>query len=213
MKKMIAFSLVALMALPAIAFAQTMTVSADPDGAGGSGPYTQVFDSPVGLTFDLVVWMDTAGEPSSAAEFVMSELLLVAPGILKTGTLRINNTQLDLGDNARGEYIIAFGGCEPPSSDLLMVRVTYIDLGTAVGSDVVLTLRGFELGDSQPSSFAGAVGFVDCSDAKVFSVMGGTDGGITGADVVFPDGGMVLNPTPIVVPTADDSMGQLKARF
>ena len=213
MMKMITFSLVVLMALPTIAFAQTMAVSADPDGAAGTGPFTQVFDSPVGVGFDLVVWMDTAGEPSSAAEFVVTELLVATPGVFKLGTIKINNTPLDLGDNARGEYLLAFGGCEVPSAELLMVRVTYGDFSGVIGADVVMSLRGLQPGDSQPSTFFGELGFVDCSDQPFVATMGGADGGFTGAGVNFPDGGLVLNPTPLVVPTVDNSVGQLKARF
>ena len=213
MMKMITFSLVVLMALPTIAFAQTMAVSADPDGAAGSGPYTQVFDSPVGLGFDIVIWMDTAGEPSSAAEFVATELLVVTPGVFKLGTLKINNTPLDLGDNLVGEYLLAFGGCEAPSAELLMVRVTYGDFSGSIGADVVMSLRGLQPGDSQPSTFGGELGFVDCVDGPWLATLGGADGGFTGSQVVFPDGGLVLNPTPLVVPTVDNSVGQLKARF
>ena len=214
MKKILTATLaVALVFGATAAFAQTMAVSADPDGAAGSGPYTQVFDSPVGLGFDIVVWMDTAGEPSSAAEFVMTELLLATPGVFKLGTIKINNTPLDLGDNARGEYLLAFGGCEAPSPELTMVRVTYGDFGGVIGADVVLSLRGLQPGDSQPSTFNGELGFVDCVDGAWVATMGGADGGVTGSGVTFPDGGLVLNPIPLAVPTVDNSVGQLKARF
>ena len=213
MMKMIALSLVVLMALPSIALAQTIAISADPDGAGGSGPFTQVFDTPVGLGFDLVVWMDSAGEPSSAAEFIVTELLVVTPGVFKLGTIRINNTPLDIGDNLVGEYIIAFGSCEATSTQLELVRVTYGDFSGVIGADLVMNLRGFQEGDSQPSTFNGEPGFVDCTEGTHTLVMGGADGGLTGAQVVFPDGSLVCNPVPVVVPTVENSMGQLKARF
>jgi len=214
MKKLLTATLAVALVFGATgAFGQTMTVSADPDGAGGNGPFTQVFDSPVGAGFDVVVWMDTAGEPSSAAEFVVTELLVVTPGVFKLGTIKINNTPLDLGDNAVGEYVMAFSGCEPPSAQLAMVRVTYGDFSGAVGSDVVLTLRGLQPGDSQPSTFGGELGFVDCNEGTHVSAMGGADGGITGALVEFPDGSLCMNPTPIAIPVGDNSVSQLKARF
>jgi len=214
MKKMIAFALVALMTIPAIAFAQhTITVSADPDGAAGSAPFTQVFDTPAGGTFDLVVWMDTAGEASNAAEFVMTELLVEAPGVLKTGTVKINGA-LDLGDNALGEYVLALRGCLPATTEWNLVRLTYLQFSLGViPNDMVLSLRGFQQGDTQPSTFNGAPGFVDCAENKFPMTMGGVDGGTTGSGVVFPDGSLALNPTPVAVPTLDNSIGQLKARF
>ena len=63
----------------------------------------------------------------------------------------------------------------------------------------MLTLRGFQAGDSQPSSFGGELGFIDCADNGIAVPMGGTDGGVTGAGVVFPDGSCVLNATADVV--------------
>ena len=150
MKKMIAFALVALLALPALAFGQTMQVTG---GVTGSGTDSQVLDL-VGPQFDLIVRLE-------------------------------------------------------------LVRVGYGDFGGALapGSDLVVSLRGFQPGDSQPSSFNGELGFVDCSDVKFPVPMGGTDGGVTGSGVEFPDGGMVIQGTPLVVPTDAGTMGQLKARF
>jgi hypothetical protein len=213
MKKIFAATLaVALVFGATAAFAQTIAVSADPDGPGPLG-LTQVFDAPAGLTFDLVVWMDTAGVETNAAEFVMTELRVVAPGVLSTATVKFNNA-LDLGLNSVGEYLLAFGACFPPATQMEMVRVTYLQLaaGTIV-ADQLITLRGFQPGDTRPSTFAGEPGFVDCSEGKHPLVLGGADGGTTGADVVFPDGTLILNPTPLVVPTVDNSMGQLKAHF
>jgi hypothetical protein len=214
MKKLLTATLAVALVFGATgAFAQTIAVSADPDGAGGSGPFTQVLDSPVGLGFDIVIWMDSAGEPSSAAEFIVTELLTEAPGVFKLGTIRINNTPLDIGDNLIGEYIIAFGSCEPVSSQLVLVRVTYGDFSGAIGADLVMNLRGFQPGDTQPSTFDGEPGFVDCTEGTHTLVMGGVDGGVTGSGVVFPDGSLGVNPTPIPIPNSDNSVGQLKARF
>jgi hypothetical protein len=207
MKKMIAFALVALMALPALAFGQTMSIGAGPL-AGAPGP---VFDAPSGIQFDVVATLVPGGESSSAAEFVMSELNVINPGIFKLGTAKFNGA-LDLGENSLGEYILAFQGCFPDAS-VEMVRVTYGTFGGVPAADTVLTLRGFQAGDTQPSSFNGELGFIDCSDNGIVATLGGTDGGFTGADVEFPDGSCVLNATPVVVDNEAGSMGQLKTRF
>ena len=211
MKKMIAFALVALLALPALAFGQTMQVTG---GVTGSGSDSQVLEL-AGPQFDLVVRLDPAGQASSAAEFVMTELLVEIPGIFKLSTVKVLNTPLDLGDNTKGEYILAFGDCIPVGGLVELVRVGYGDFGGALtpNSDFVVSLRGFEAGDSQPSSFNGELGFVDCGDVKYTCALGGTDGGVTGSGVTFPDGGMVIQGTPLVVPTETGTMGQLKARF
>jgi len=207
MKKMIAFALVAMLALPAMAFAQTMSVSVD-----DAGTRTQVFDVGFGQTFDLVVYLDTGGEGSTAAEFVMTELVLVAPGVFKLGTIKINDA-LDLADNGLGEYLMAFQFCAPGGAPLEIVRVNYGAFQGIPAADTVVSLRGFQPGDSKPSTFEGEMGYIDCADVGFPVFMGGTDGGITGADVVFPDGSCVLNPTPIVVDNEAGSVGQLKARF
>ena len=207
MKKMVAFAAVALLALPALAFAQTLSIGAGPV----AGPPTPVFDIGQGAQFDVVVTMN-AGGAAAAAEFVATELLIVAPGVFKLGTAKINNTPLDLGDNALGEYILSFSGCVNPGL-IQLVRVTYGTFGGPVPVDTVLRLRGLQPGDSQPSSFNGQLGYVDCTDVKFTAALGGTDGGITGSGIIFPDGGGVINGTPLVVDNDAGSMGQLKARF
>ena len=158
MKKMIAFALVALLALPVAATAQVMYVQGAPLG-GTPGP---VFDIGQGAQFNLAVVLE-AGSESSAAEFVMTELLVVAPGVFKLNTTKINNTQLDLGNNAVGEYLMAYAGCVA-SGPQEIVRINYGDFGGVIGSDVVLQIRGFEPGDSQPSSFNGQMGYITPTD-------------------------------------------------
>jgi hypothetical protein len=209
MKKMLAFAVVALFALPTLAFAQTMYVGAAATG-GEPGPIWET--GGFGQTFDLVVSLDPAGNASSGAEFVMTELLIVAPGVFKLATDRIFGSQLDLGDNALGEYIIAFGACAP-AGVVEMVRVNYGTFQGDVPTDTVITLRGLQPGDSQPSTFDGELGFFDCSDNGFLAQLGGADGGTTGSGVDFPDGACVINGTPVVVDNEAGSMGQLKARF
>jgi hypothetical protein len=210
MKKLLSATLaVAFIFAASGALAQSMFVGAAPTG-GSPGPVLET--GGFGQTFDLIVSLDTAGEPSSGAEFVMTELLVVAPGVFKLATNRIFGSQLDLGDNAVGEYIIAFGACAPPGI-VEMVRVNYGTFQGDVPSDTVIALRGLQPGDSQPSTFGGELGFFDCTDNGFVAQFGGTDGGETGSGVVFPDGSCVVNPTPLAVDNEAGSMGQLKARF
>ena len=210
MKKLLSATLaVALVFGVSGAMAQTMSVSANLIG----GTPGQVVDIPQGTQFNMTVSLDPAGEGSSAAEFVMTELLLIAPGVFKLGTVKINNTPLDLGDNARGEYVLAFQGCVPAGAPVEMVVLTYGTFGGPVPVDTVIELRGLQPGDSVESTFGGELGLIDCADNGIPAQMGGTEGGITGSGVVFPDGSCVLNPTPIAVDNVDGSVGQLKARF
>jgi hypothetical protein len=208
MKKLLSATLaVALVFGASSAIAQTMYIGAGPLGGAPSA----LFDVPGGIQFDVVATLDPGGESSSAAEFVMSELNVINPGIFKLGTAKFNGA-LDLGENSLGEYILAFQGCFPDAT-VEMVRVTYGTFGGTPAPDTVLTLRGFQAGDTQPSSFNGELGFIDCSDNGIVATLGGTDGGFTGADVEFPDGSCVLNATPVVVDNEAGSMGQLKTRF
>jgi hypothetical protein len=210
MKKLLSATLaVALVFGASSAFAQNMYVKGNLLG----GTPGSLVDVPMGTQFNLTVSLDTGGDASAAAEFVMTELLLIAPGVFKLGTVKVNNTPLDLGNNAAGEYIIAFSACVAGGAPVNMVTLTYGTFGGPVPADTVISLRGFQAGDSQPSSFGGELGYVDCADQPVFVTMGGTDGGTTGSGVVFPDGSCVINATPIAVPTADGSVGQMKARF
>ena len=208
MKKMIAFALVAMLALPAAAFGQVMYV----EGAPMGGVASPAFDIGQGAQFNLFVVLD-AGTESSAAEFVMTELLLVAPGVFKLGTVKINNTPLDLGDNAVGEYVLAFQGCVAGGAPVTMVTLTYGTFGGPVPADTAITLRGLQPGDSVESTFGGELGYIDCSDNGFVVAMGGTDGGFTGSGAEFPDGGCMINGTPVVVDNEAGSVGSLKARF
>jgi hypothetical protein len=210
MKKLLSATLaVALVFGVSGAMAQTMNVSANLPG----GPAGAVVDVPQGTTFEMRVSLDAAGEASSAAEFVMGELLLLAPGVFKLGTIKVNNTPLDLGDNAVGEYVMAFGTCVPGGAPVDLVVLNYGTFGGPVPVDTVIALRGLQPGDSVESTFNGDLGFIDCSDNGYVAQMGGTDGGVTGSGVEFPDGSLVINPTPLAVPTVDGSVGQLKAQF
>ena len=206
--------MVLFLALPGLAFAQaTMALSVD---AGGS--FVQWYDTPVGTSFDVVVWVDTDGETAVAAEFVLTELALAVPGVMKVGTTKVAPVNLEIGDNSVGEYLFHFGDlndpvCKGPSPQLELVRIENLDATGLIGRDVLLTLRGFGPGDTAPSSFQGAPGFATCSNIGVACRVGGADGGYTQSGTFVPDGSVVLNPTAGFVADGIESMGMQKARF
>ena len=203
MKKMILLAIVTILAVPAMAFAQNMHVLAGLQGA----PPSNVADVPA--PFDVFVMLDAGTSDASAAEFVVSELRVLVPGVFQIGEVKINNTPLDVGNNDVGEYVMSFSGCFGPGL-LELVKKSYF--GT-IPADTVLELRGLQDGDSQPSTFDGELGFIDCANVGFAVSMGGTDGGVTGAGVEFPDGSCVLNPTQDVVDNEAGSVSALKGRF
>jgi hypothetical protein len=166
-------------------------------GDTGSG-LSRTIEPAIGIPFDIVANVDEV-LVMAAAEFVMTDLAMEYPGVFKLATFKVNNTPLDPGDNARGEYVLAFGGCVRENFEA--VRVTYLDIGGFVGSDAVLSLRGFEAGDTQPSSFNNRMGFIDCiftgGGKHLLDVT--TPGLITGSGAYAPPGAMVVNATQPVV--------------
>jgi hypothetical protein len=206
---MFALALVAGLFLPAQA-QDTIAIYFD-DPVSGLARYGNTVQ---GQPFDLVVVTETS-QSSCAGEFVMTELLVVTPGVFKLSTVKINNTQLDLGDNAVGEYLMAYAGCVA-SGPQEIVRINYGDFGGVIGSDVVLQIRGFEPGDSQPSSFNGQMGYITpTDDGIVLSPAPWTDGDIIDptkdANVDSADGVCVLNA--VALPNETESVSSLKARF
>ena len=189
----------------------TITVSAD-----DAGELVQFYDTPVGAPFELVVWLDTDGHTASAAEFVMTELTQLVPGVLKLSVSRINAPTVDLGDNSRGEYLFPFGPtedhCVEPSAQLEIVRVEYLDNTGAIGRGVIVSLRGLQPGDTVPSSFDGEPGFATC-DQSLYRCDGGTPGGFTVSGGRFPDGATVLNPRVGIVSGPSTSLSTVKARY
>ena len=190
--------LIMLVARPAAA-GPTMALWGD-DGSGLSpdlAPRT-------GVPFDVVVTLDSDGQSVAAAEFVISDLRNVFPGVFAVATKKINDTPLDLGQNDLGEYIIALGGCEPSGRQIELVRITYADYSGAIGAQsALLTIRGFEAGDTQPSSFGGFPGIVNCRDPgdKFVAEMGGHEN----------EGALCVNC--FEPPANDASMGELKSKF
>ena len=163
--------------------------------------------------FEIVAVMKAAN-PSSAAEFVMDDLVVLFPGVFKLSTVKVNNTPLDEGDNSVGEYAMVFDGCVGAGA-VEVLRVQYGDFGSVISADVVLSMRGLQPGDSQPSSFGGDMGYVDCVDAKHalagepwadFDIYDPT----WRPDIDSADGVLVLNPE---VAVRKSSIGMLKALY
>jgi hypothetical protein len=179
----------------------------------GAGLSRHINTTP-GTPFDLVVITKTSNG-GTAAEFIMTELLVVTPGVFKLDTKRVNGTTLDLGDNALGEYIIAYQICVGAGLTEV-VRVQYGDFGGDIGNDVVLSLRGFGPGDTQPSTFDGEPGYVDCALLTHVLVPEPWEDFETHDPTKDPntdsaDGVLVLNAD--IIPTDSTSVGELKARF
>jgi hypothetical protein len=197
MKVLASASLALVLASAPVAAAPTMAVWGD-DGTGLSPNLTIQADKP----FDVVVTLDSDGYDAAAAEWVMTELRIVYPGLFAIATKKINDTPLDLGLNDGGEYLMAFGDCEPSGDRIELARITYADLTGVVGTrSTLVTLRGFEPGDTQPSSFSGQPGFVDCDNSKHAAEMGGNEN----------QGALCVNCYQ--PPERETSMTELKAKF
>lgn len=204
-----ALALVACVATPAVVQAQD-NIGVYFNDAGTLRRY-----GTTSQTFDVAV-VAKCDDGSVAGEFVIRELLVDVPGVFKINTVKINNTPLDLGNNAVGEYLLAYTICVP-AGPVELVRVTYFDAGSAVPNDYIIWIRGFQPGDSRPSSFMGVPGYVDCAQHKLpLTLEPWVDG-----DKIDPtkgpfgvansDGVAVLNA--LTTPTVGGSIGAMKARF
>lgn len=182
-------------------------------GPRGSDQLSPVFEVGLDQQFDVVVLLHTDGNEHAAAEFVMTELLLIAPGVFKLLTITAGYDGFPIEDRSHGEYVIAYQTCAPPASGFELVRVTYGTLAGPVPPDTVISVRGFQPGDSVPSTFGGYPGIIDCNDTAFAGSMGGHDGGFTVTGVEVPDGALGLNLTQPVVETEAGSWGALKSRY
>ena len=205
---LLSFVLVVLSSAGTIA--QTISLAVDSDGE-----LTRSFDIVTGEEFDVVTLVNTDGNEIAGLEWVQTELLGLVPGIFKLATVRLCGTCDCFGcEEYAGEYVESLGGCWPSSSELEVLRITYLDFQGSVGSDLVLAVRGIMPGDHWPSSFNGSPGFIDCNDAKFPLVMSGGDAWQTGSGVVVPSGAAVLNPTPpLVVGATDRALSRIKAMY
>jgi len=156
-----------------------------------------------GVAFTVVVTLDSDGDDAAAAEFVITDIREAFPGVFATGTKKIYDTPLDLGQNELGEYMMAFTKCAPPNDRIEMVRITYMDFSGVIGSrSAVLTLRGFQVGDTQPSSFNGSPGFIACDGVTMrYAEMGGHAN----------DGALCVNC--FEPPANEGTMTELKSKF
>lgn len=198
--------LISVMHMPAIA-QDTIALYGQVDAPLSRFIYTDT------QTFDIVA-LATSSKCQGAIEFVMTELTVLYPGVFKTDTRRANDTPLDLGDNDVGEYLIAYGDCLGPGP-VEAVRVTYLDAdGSLIGPDTVLSVRGFQPGDSRPSSCGGLPCYVSVSSDNnkyVLALEAWSEYGMP--DNQDLAGAVVLNPSGFPVASEATSLGCLKARF
>lgn len=172
----------------------TDTIALYLDVGAGAVRYAQV---PFGTVFDVIVITDTQ-ESSAAGEFVLTDVANLMPSVFRLSVTKINNSNLDLGDNNVGEYFLGYSGCVPPGPAEI-VRIRYGVFVEEVPSDFLLTVRGFQSGNSQPSSFGGEPGYVDCNEG--LHTLSGLEPRLrTGSGAVVSLGGAVINPTLPVVP-------------
>lgn len=205
------FALALVAGVFAPAQAQDDTIAIYYDNAGALQRYGNTTQ---GLPFDIVVGT-TASQSSCATEFVMTEILIGKVGVFKLNTTKVNNTGLDLGDNAVGEYIMSYAGCVGAGFTEI-VRIQYLDTAGELTNDIVLSIRGLQPGDSFPSSFGGEIGYITPTDENVvLAPLPWVDG-----DIIEPtddpntdssDGVCVLNAQ--VLPNEVESVSSLKARF
>ena len=163
--------------------------------------------------FDIAVITET-DHTSTAAEFVLDDVKALYPSVMRLSITKINDTPLDYGDNGVGEYYMAYATCVNPG-EVELVRISYGDFGLAIGQDVVLGVRGFGPGDSQPSSFGGEPGYLDCDETphvltgKPWDVAGQDPTRLPGVDSA--DGVVVLKA--VAIPTSPNSISTLKSRY
>ena len=168
--------------------------------------------------FEVVVTLDSDGHQSAGAEWVMTDLREAIPGIfLLSQTSSLGNPcgimgEDCLGPDGLGEYTLAFWHCEDEGDRVELLRIQYGAFGEQIDADRVLTIRGFQPGDTRPSSFGGAPGIVDCADQKFAGIMGGSPGGTTSSGVTWPEGALILNPTR-PIPVEGPTFSTVKSRY
>jgi hypothetical protein len=154
-------------------------------------------DTPIGIPFDIVV-MQREELSAGATEFSITELALVAPGVFKLNVRRANDSQLDLGNNNIGEYIIAYAGC--PYFDFELLRVTYLDLSGFIQDNVILGVGGNIEATSGCSGAARSPCYAACGRGGLYSLYPEPPALVTGSGLYVPDGSVILNPVyPVVI--------------
>jgi hypothetical protein len=212
----------AVLLLPTLGLAQpTMRVAAPFEDYC---EYSAVRDVLLGQVFDIVVVLDSDGQDVSTAAFNLTPL---PPGVFTFNAEYPTSSTVNHGDAAAGEYDLELLGCAPPCDQRELVRFQALDTTGALrsGSNFIMVVSG--LGDSADDPV-----FRSCDGVEHAAPMGGADGGIVAPGVEFPDGSLILSPTPIsrpgrlhappcdlrsqclqAVPVSTGSMATLKARF
>ena len=173
----------------------------------------QVLEIRADMQLDVVVLLHSPESASSAAEFVITDLVSAVPGVIKINEQTIHPDPVIPPWHPSVEYVMGFGQCAPAGTHIELLRVTYFTFGVEVPADTIVQLRGFKPGDSLPSSFGGRPGILDCDDGLLPGVMGGHDEVISDARVVCPEGALFINPTRHPHAAGEYSMGMIKSRY
>jgi len=197
----------AVLASPSSGIAQEMAIQVDTGGY-----LTGLFHITTGVPFTVVTTIDTDGKEFTAAEWVQTELLTLAPGIFKLSTVANCSPCEFLGDASLGEYLMYWGYCAPPSEGEELLRITYGDVGGLVPIDTVMEIRGVQGGDTRVSSFDGSPGFADCSEGLYAAPMDDRVAFCTVLGNCAPEGGCMLNPA-FISATGEAGISTLKAQF
>jgi hypothetical protein len=172
------------------------------------GTLVDDYDVQVSVTFEVVVRLDSDGHDLSLVDWGMTELATVAPGLFNLGMNSPIGSCGFIPENCfEGNYSIFVNGCHPPGAGIEVIRISYADFTGAAGPDIVATIG--------PNGFGGipsSPGFVDCSDVGFAAPMDGPSGGETSSGVVWPPGGLILNPTR-PIPVEPTTVSMLKSRY
>jgi hypothetical protein len=173
-----------------------------------NGTLVDDYDIQISVIFDVVVMLDSGLQEVSLVDWGMTNLSSAAPGLFNMGkSSTIGSCGFIPEACFEGSYTLFVDGCHPGGSSIEVMRISFGDFSGAVGRDIVATIGG------NPSTpIASSPGFVDCSDAVFAAPMDGPSGGETSSGVVWPPGGIILNPTrPLPVESLTVSM--LKSRY
>lgn len=171
------------------------------------GTLVDAYDITPSVSFDVVVLLDSDGNDVELVDFGMTDLGATVPGLLNLGTTSMIGTCGLIPENCfEGNYSIFVAGCHPPGEGIEVLRITFADFG-GVGPDVVAVIGANSFGGIPTSP-----GFVDCGQNEFSAPMDGPSGGETSSGVVWPPGGLILNPTR-PIPVESSGMSLLKSRY
>lgn len=182
-----------------------------------------VADVKLGSPFRMMVTIKAGDQDISGVDFKYEGLELIFPTIFRLGQEYEHPRVLDLDGDDPSIYRLQLNGCASPCELRKVMSTVYGDFsGELVAThDVVVTIGG--IADSAPDPV-----FYDCAGLAHLAPMGGSDGGWSGNGTVFPDGSVILNPTPMsvlrrrrdelpgcdaIVPVTAPTFSILKSRF